>query len=190
MLHLLETLLKTKSLYHLEQIGKIKHSCCPSLAHSVIDFDKIKDEFCATLKVKQLKSVDAIYLSTKKNVLYLIEMKEYFPPGIIPGKNLSCEDFIKYHFGKYAIGNKILDSLFILQGIMGFYGISKNFYSYFFDDQKLKIQTLFLTNFNYVDLVTLSLATLDQQNLGLTKRIEGETTILNCDGFDTLMKSA
>lgn len=191
MLHLLETLLKNKALHIEEEIGKIAHSCCNTSKVKVLDFDKIKDEFCNTLNVKSpLKSVDAIYLSKTQNVIYLIEMKNYSTSGVISGINMTCEEFINFHFGKNSIGNKIIDSIFIIFGLMGYHNISKTFYPFFLDEQKLKIKTFFLTNFNHSDIVSLSLATLDKQRIGLTKRIEGETLIINCDGFETLMQGA
>jgi hypothetical protein len=182
MLQLLENLLTANGYYFEEELGNIPYSCCPAETKKVLDFDQIKDKFCSVLACNPLKSVDTIYLAKPSNTLYLIEMKSFDPAG-----TLSCIDFIDKHYGKYAIGNKIADSLFVIFGIIGYYNIHNSFYAYFFNPNHLKIKTFLLTNFSYSDLVSLSLATLDKQKIGLTKRIEGETVIMNCDSFTTHM---
>lgn len=185
MLQDLENLLKLNGLFFEEELGKIAHSCCPSETKKVINFDKIKDVYFQLIGVRKLKSVDVIYLAKTRNELFLIEMKGYNAGGA-----LNCEQFIDTHYAKYAIGNKIADTIFTILGIIGYYRINPTFYEFIFNPDKLKIKTFLLTNFSYSDLTSLSLATLDKQKIGLTKRIEGETIILNCDSFTRLMSMA
>lgn len=184
MLQDFEDFLATHSLKLTDTLGNLPHSCCSADTNQVIDFDKVKDEFCRRLGMTNivLKSVDALYFNKQRDTLFLIEMKAFDAGG-----GLDCETFINQHFGDYGVHNKIVDSLHMIFGILGYHAAPQPLYGYFLDPSKLKVRTILLVNLTPVDMLSISLATLDKQKITLSRRIEGETIITNCGNIGRIL---
>jgi hypothetical protein len=178
MLAVLKKHLLDNSYFFEKELGVIPHSSCPTSIIRVLDFDAVKDRFSVELRMSSLKSVDAIYFSNTRDEIYLIEMKRYVAGGLH-----SCVDYVKSHLGPNGLPNKIIDSIFILLGIMGYYQIDKSFYSFFLDPSKLKIKCLLLVDFSSSDLLALTLASQHKHNISLTKKVESEIGVINCSAF-------
>jgi len=171
------------------EIKDIPDSCCASdiLAFS---FDEIKNEFSQNLGISNdrlLKSVDALFFSKKTDEIYLIEMKGLARAGV--ATITDCKKYIKRHFAPFSLPNKIIDSIFLICNIIGYYDIEKECYQYLIDQKGIKIKTILLSNFSNKELLDLTLLSLDKQKISLTKRIDGEIGILNCDTFSRHFKS-
>jgi len=72
MLNKLRTLFIVEGYYFENEIKSIDHSCCSSCTIKVLDFDKVKDEFCKNIGITdtdKLKSVDVMYLSPTENMV-------------------------------------------------------------------------------------------------------------------------
>ena len=169
--------LLTKHAYHYEdEIQNIPSTCCQS-SITVIDFDKIKDTFFAVLVIaKKLKSVDCIKINTSNNTLYFIEMKSYNPGG-----RLSLNDWFVDRL--QCIPNKIIDSMFIILSFIGYYSSSKGLYKYFLNIDRLKTESIFLTDLSSVDLLSLQLANQDKLGISFTKRIASPIVPMNSNDF-------
>jgi len=174
--------LKANSYYHEKEIKDISSTCCPTSTVKVLDFDRVKDDFSKLIGLKdheKLKSMDTIFFSVHNDILYLIEMKRYDPVN----STLSVQDFVNQYLTK--LPNKMMDTIFILLSIMGYFGITKAFYSYFLNPDKLNIHSFLLTDLPDRDLLPLTLANLDKLNISLTRRVNSEIFSLNCNSFNS-----
>ncbi len=190
MIEKFQILFKTKFKSHEKEIKDIPLTCCANSNLMVFSYDEIKSEFCRSIGISEnnmLKSVDAIYFSIKTEELYLIEMKGFGKAG--HASVTDCKKFIKKHFRPFGIPNKIIDSIFLFNSIMGFYNIDKDCYKYFVDQSGIKIKTVLLSNFSNQEILDLTLLSLHKQKITLTKRIDGEIGILNCDTFANYLRS-
>lgn len=177
MLSKLLDLLRKEFIKSDKELKTISTSCCSNISTRAIDFDQVKDRFSEVLqinKVNMLKSVDALVL--KNDTLYLIEMKKYDSTG-----SLTLEEFTLNRFEKFK--NKIIDSIFILWGLVGYYNIDKNFYSYFLDPTKLKIKTVFLCNYSAQDYLKINTLLLPFKEISITNRVDKNIKFLTCELF-------
>lgn len=190
MLEKFEVLFKNNFSTHEKEIRNIPHSCCANSDILAFSFDEIKDEFSQSLGIPQdrlLKSVDALFFSTNTDELYLIEMKGFTRAGVATIQD--CKKFIKRHFDAFSLPNKIIDSIFLICSIIGYFDIDKDCYQYVLDQKGIKIKTVLLSNFSNQEILDLTLLSLHKQRISLTKRIDGEIGILNCDTFSSHFKS-
>jgi hypothetical protein len=190
MIEKFEELFRNNYSSHEKLICSIPLSCCSCTDISVFSFDEIKTDFYLTLGIpesRMLKSVDAIYFSPKTEELYLIEMKGFGKAG--SASITECKRFIKKHFKPFNLPNKIIDSIFIINTIMGYFDIDKDCYQYFLDQNGIKIKSILLSNFSNQEILDLTLLSLHKQKISLTKRIVGEIGILNSDTFSRHFKS-
>jgi hypothetical protein len=172
-----------------KEIRNIPQSCCTTSEISVFSFDEIKTDFYSSVGLSHsnmLKSVDALFFAESTEELYLIEMKGFGKAGTATLSE--CKRFIKKHFQPSNLPNKIIDTVYLIASIIGFYDIDKSCYKYFVDQKGIKIKTVLLSNFTNQELLDLNLATLHNQNISLTKRIVGEIGILNCENFTNHFK--
>jgi hypothetical protein len=165
-----------QSYHHEDEIKNIPFTCCHSTVR-VIDFDRIKDSFFTALAIpKRLKSVDCIKVNTANNILYFIEMKSYTPGG-----TLTLNDWFVNRLE--CIPNKIIDSMFIILSFIGYYSSSKGLFKYFLNIDRLKTESIFLTDLNSIDLLSLTLAHQDKLGISLTKRITPPIVPMNTNDF-------
>jgi hypothetical protein len=194
MLASFKKILTGKGYYSAHHTPLKKHSCgcCKSVNIKVIDFDKMKEEFCQKIGIKHYpKSVDAVFLPKSKDEIYFIEMSSFRDYSTRTGK-IGITEVIKYikkDLKGFGLPNKIIDSIFIVLGIAGYYNVNKNFYSYFLDRTKLKVKTLYVLDLNYRETTLLRRLNRHQMAIKLTKRIEGDINIMSCHQFNTHFKS-
>lgn len=184
MITALETLLKNNNLYHEQELRYIPKSCCNGLAIKFLDFDRIKDDFSKTIQsgIFKLRSVDALFLSHKTNTILMVEMKKYNSNG-----TLSASQYLKQYFLDKSVPTKFVDSLILLLSICGFYGAHQSVYSHLLNPQLVTINKILLVNLTAMDYSTLMLASLNQQNISLTKRLDGPVKIVRCGIFTQYM---
>lgn len=176
-------LLKLHNYYHEVELRTHPDTCCNAEMVRVINFDRIKDDFCDVLQIGcKLKSVDAIlFPNNKPNHIYFIEMSSFRARNLRTGQ--SYMDFIAEEMIGFKVPNKIIDSIFLLLAFIGYHNGDNAFYRYMLDKSKSKIITVFLLDLNDIEINELQLLSLDKQQIELTKRIEGEIVILNCPSF-------
>jgi len=175
-------LIKLKVNHSEKELKQICSSCCPNVSFRVIDFDLVKDKFSETLLIKacdRLNSVDAIMFKTDE--LYLIEMKKYDSTG-----SLKLDDFIKNRILKFH--KKIVDTVFILLGLIGYYDMDKDFYTYFLNPSKLKIKPILLCNFSSQDFTKADIILLPFKNISITNRIDSNILFMTCEMFSNKFK--
>jgi len=171
-------LLIKHSYHHEDEIQNIASTCCHSTVR-VIDFDRIKDSFFVVLGIpKKLKSVDCIKVSAANDTLYFIEMKSYTPGGTLTLNNWFVDRL-------ECIPKKIIDSMFIILSFIGYYSSSKCLYKYFLNIDKLKTESIFLTDLTSTQLLSLTLAHQDKLGISLTKRIAPPIIPMNTSAFIT-----
>ncbi|RYY54635.1 MAG: hypothetical protein EOO09_13540 [Chitinophagaceae bacterium] len=184
MLQDFQNLLTANGFYFVDSLGNIQHSCCVTSTVKVIDFDKVKDEYCKLLGIPQLKSVDALFLAKSINSLFLIEMKSFNP-----ALTKTAAQFIIDHFSTRGMPAKIVDSLILITSMIGVFNAPRALHSALLDANQIKVKTILLVDLNAVDMVSITLATLDKYNIGIVNRIEPDTAVMNCPQFEALIAS-
>jgi hypothetical protein len=149
-------LLIDNDLHFTEEIKNLEKSCCGS-SKVVIDYDKVKDEYCKMVATKTSpKSCDALLIEPDKNSVTFIEMKmiEDVFKRIYQTSNIQeAKELVKFIFEKeFVASKKILDSVFLFLDIARNFNITAEFFPYFLhDDCKKKIY--FVVNCSKNDFV-------------------------------------
>jgi hypothetical protein len=164
MLNKLHTLLQTSSLLEVKAIKDIDKTCCSS-SLNVIDFDKTKILYCNELKSGCTpKSADCLYLDYQNHSLFFIEMKDL--DSLITHQRPRCVDENEFKeklessFKDFNLHDKIIDSYALLLSIIGYYGMSKDFYPYLMDKNKLNIKFILLVNISSRDYIAYRISAL------------------------------
>ena len=131
-------LLIDNNLHFTDEIKNLEKSCCGS-SRVVIDYDKVKDEYCQMVATKTTpKSCDALLIEPDKNRVVFIEMKaiEVLIEQIDKTTNLQeAKDLIKFVFEKqFGASKKILDSVFLFLDIAQKLELNDKFFPYFLSD--------------------------------------------------------
>jgi hypothetical protein len=105
----------------------------------VIDYDKVKDEYCKMVATKTSpKSCDALLIEPDKNRVVFIEMKviEVLIEELNSSTTLQgAKEVIKFVFEKqFGASKKVLDSVFLFLDIAQKFGINDKFFPYFLSD--------------------------------------------------------
>lgn len=105
---------KANGFFTLKPLGQLEKSCCPYAQTEVIDFDEAKAKVAENHNMQQPKSADALKLLPHLNRLDFIELKGFqefirrqYQSSDIDGK-------IQQQIAKFALADKIHDSLLIL----------------------------------------------------------------------------
>jgi len=185
MLNIFNKILKDNGLYLNKELRRIPSTCCSNLTTDVLDFDLIKDTFYTNIGLSQndkLKSADVLKIIPSQNKIVLIEMKKYDITG-----GYSIVEFIKNRIDGFQ--NKIIDSVFIILGIVGFYNIDPAFYNYFFNPTDFKIKAVFVSNISYKAYVAADIASLPSHKISISRRIDNNISFLTCEMFFEAVKN-
>ncbi len=81
--------------------------------------------------------------------------------------------------------NKIIDSMYILLALMGYYGLAKEHYPMLLHPKKLKIFPYMVVNLkSSQEILNVSLALQNELRISLSKRIEENIMLINCEQFE------
>jgi hypothetical protein len=191
----LKAFLKAHNLLNAEEpIWQISQSCCDSYK-AVIDFDRIKDEFCKIIGISHIppKSADCLYINIDKSELLFMEMKDldqtiqdYKTASSLPLTDREIIEKMEQSFKKWKLDSKIIDSYMIILSIIGYYGFDKTFYSYYLDKNRLRIKYILLFNISNRDYIKYRIA--DSQYLNnINFRFLSKTDIVRAEDFDRLI---
>ena len=171
-------LLKDKNIFYGCELKDHPDTCCSKITTDVLNFDKTKELFCNEIKIGHCCSVDALYLSMDKSKLYLIEMKK-------KNSTKNINDYIANYFKTKETPKKIIESIILILGIIGYYDIGKTFYNYILDKNKVRMKAIFLCDCTERELTLLTISSLDQRDFNHTDIINGKVGVYNCQSIQT-----
>jgi hypothetical protein len=182
-------LLLDNNLHLTDQIKDLEKSCCAS-SQIVIDYDKVKDQYCKIVRQKTIpKSCDALLIEPKKDRVTFIEMKaiEVLIEELNKTASLQeAKDLVKFIFEKqFGASKKILDSIFLFLDIARNFGINDNFFPYFLSDHCDK-KIYFVLGCTQRDFVRWSLALSSQRYTYEYFKI-GQPEFIPANNFDALL---
>jgi|GEM_PF-3760653 len=166
-------LLKKKGHFHECQLSLHPDKCCDGVTATVLNFDSIKNSFCQELNIARLGSVDALYLSQDKKKLFLIEMKH-------KNSTKTIQKWVTNQLSPGEIQKQIIESIFLILGIIGWNKGRKEFYTYFLDNRDVKIDAVFVCNCSLRELVGLQQMNLSYRTFRYTN-VVGNFEWHNCD---------
>jgi hypothetical protein len=178
--------LKTTPYYLIKPVKDIKCSCCPNCEIMALDFDTVKDQFFEYLKIDDYKlcSVDGILFDKHRRAFCIFDMKRYNPLS-----GLTEIEYVGKELKKMS--NKIVDSIYILSAIMGYYGLDKEHYPILLHPKKLKIFPYMVVNLkSSQEILNVSLALQKELRISLSKRIEENIMLINCEQFEYAFSKA
>ena len=167
--------------YFITPVKDIKHSCFENCEVEVLDFDKVKDTFLNDLKINdscKLCSVDGVFFDNRNNSVCVFDMKRFNPLY-----ELTAEEYIKPELKN--LSKKVVDTLYLFCAILGYYNIDKSNYYTLLHPSQLRIKPYLVVNVkSSQDIEILRLAFLNDLKISLSRRIEENIQMINCQEFE------
>jgi|GEM_PF-4088905 len=168
--------------YFMEPVKDIKHSCFKNCELRVLDFDKVKDTFTKDIGIQEeckLCSVDGIFFDQRNNSLCIFDMKRFNS-----FYELTAETYLLNELRDMS--KKIVDSLYLLCALLGYYGIEKNNYYTILHPTQLRIKPYLVVNVkSSQDIIMLRMALQNELKISLSRRIEKNINLISCDEFES-----
>jgi hypothetical protein len=109
---------RTVKFFEIKPLGQLEKSCCSNSTLDVIDFDKTKTIISIKRSETDPKSADALKIIPEKNRVDFIELKGFKKFIENHQQDKTVEEKINTQITDFNLVKKIMDSLYVLEGVI------------------------------------------------------------------------
>ncbi len=181
MLDKLEQLLVSNGYLFRSELKSLPDTPCPRSTIQVINFDAIKDHFCAEHSIgNKGKSCDLLLFKKSKNELHFIEMKRV--------ASQTAASFRSTFPCNVPFREKNVHSIFLLISILSHHHADNDLFPALLSltfSNRIKIRFSVLCNLPTSEMIFITLSTIHISGISFPQILGGEVEIINCETFNS-----